>query len=303
VTILWNQTRRSKWLVGAHYNAREFPPYNALLRHGHRMARVRHRDDLPPVQQPTRDLIRELRAHGVAQRPMAALGAPTEATLAAADRLCANLALLPADTEAHFYDLRGESLFRDDPEPYLWGLSTPVLNFVERYMGLPVNYYGVSVKREIANGLVVGTRYFHRDPEDEHVVKIIVYLSDVDEGAGPFQCLNAGDSAEVMTSGRRQRFLEVPGMDVIERIVPRSDWVTCLGPRLTANIADTARCLHRASPPLTTDRYSITYSYLSRRPYLVHEEDVALQKLFLTHWSTRLDGHQIATLTPPTKYA
>jgi len=239
----------------------------------------------------------------LAQRPLAAFGAPIEATLVAADRLCADLARLPADADAHFYDMRDARLFLDDPEPYLWGLSTPVLDFVERYTGLPVNYYGVSVKREIANGLVNGTRNFHRDPEDEHVLKIIVYLSDVDEGAGPFQCLDAGDSAQVMTSGRRRRYLEVPGMEVIERIVPCGDWVTCLGPRLTANVADTARCLHRASPPVTVDRYSITYSYLSRRPYLVYEEDVALQRLFLERWSDRLDGHQIARLTPPRRYA
>jgi hypothetical protein len=302
VTILWKENRRSKWLVGAHYHAREFPPYDALLRHGHRMARVRHHDDLPTMSGELHELGRELRAHGVAQRPFAAFGAPIEATLAAADRLCAKLSLLDDDTDAHFYDVTDEELIRE-PEPYLWGLSRPVLDFVERYMGLPVNYYGVSLKREIANGRLVGTRNFHRDPEDEHVVKIIVYLSDVDEGAGPFQCLDAADSADVMRSGRRQRYLEVPGIDVIERIVPQSNWITCLGPRLTANVTDTARCLHRASPPVTTDRYSITYSYLSHRPYLVWEENVALQKLFLDRWSARLDDHQIATLTPPRKYA
>ena len=95
----------------------------------------------------------------------------------------------------------------------------------------------------------------------------------------------------------------MPGIDEIERIVPRSNWVTCLGPRLMANIADTARCLHRASPPLTTDRYSITFSYLSRRPYLVYEDGVAVQVQFLERWSSQLDARQIAALTPPRKYA
>src|SRR5262249_52374986 len=161
--------------------------------------------------------------------------------LDAADRLCAKLGQLD-DPAAHYYDVTDEELIRE-PEPYLWGLSRPVLDFVERYMGLPVNYYGVSVKREVANGVLAGTRHFHRDPEAERVAKIIVSLSDVDGGAGPFQCLEASDSADVMTSGRRQRSLEVPSIDVIERIVPRSDWRTCLGPRLTANVADTARCL------------------------------------------------------------
>ena len=77
--------------------------------------------------------------------------------------------------------------------------------------------------------------------------------------------------------------------------------MTCLGPRLTANIADTARCLHRASPPLANDRYSMTFSYLSRRSYLVFAEGVALQAKFLDRWSSMLDARQIAALRPPNR--
>lgn len=299
MTILWKETRGSKWAVRLHYRARRFPAYDAMLRHGHRVARLRHRDDLPMTQGTLHELRRELRAHGVAQRPLEALGLPFEATVAAADRLCADLRLLPSDTAAHFYDVSDDDVVQA-PEPYLFGLSRPLLDFVEHYMGLPVNYLGVSVKREIANGVSEGTRNFHRDPEDENVLKIIVYLSDVDAASGPFQCLNASDSSEVMTSGRylRQPFR---GIEDIERIIPRESWVTCLGPRLTANIADTARCLHRASPPFATDRYSMTFSYLSKRSYLVFADGVARQAKFLERWSSMLDARQLAALEPPKK--
>jgi hypothetical protein len=299
MTILWKETRGSKWAVRAHYRARALPPYDAMLRHGHRVSRLRHRADLPMTSGPLHELRRELRAYGVAQRPLEALGVPFEATVSAADRMCADLRLLPSDTEDHYYVASDDELIRE-PEPYLFGLSQPLLDFVEHYMGLPVNYLGVNVKREVANGLLVGTRHFHRDPEDENVLKIIVYLSDVDGGSGPFQCLNAPDTAEVMSSRRHLR-PAYRTMDDIERIIPREHWVTCLGPRLTANVADTARCLHRASPPLTTDRYSMTFSYLSRRSYLVFDEGVALQTKFLERWSSVLDDRQIAALGPPTK--
>ena len=145
---------------------------------------------------------------------------------------------------------------------------------------------GVAVKREIANGVLEGTRHFHTDPEDENVLKIIVYLNDVDAGTGPFQCLSAPDSAEV----GKARGAE------LERIVPASNWVTCLGPRLTANVCDTARCLHRASPPLTTDRYSITFSYLSERPYLLWAHDLARQQQFRERWGSLLNARQIMAL-------
>src|SRR4051812_15075103 len=110
MTIVWKQTRRSKWLVGAHYHAREFAPYESLLRHRHRVARVRHHDELPTTSDVLHELGRELRARGVVQHPFAAFGAPIEATLAAADRLCVKLSQLQDDTGAHFYDVRGEDL-------------------------------------------------------------------------------------------------------------------------------------------------------------------------------------------------
>jgi hypothetical protein len=155
-----------------------------------------------------------------------------------------------------------------------------------RRTGLPVRYFGVAVKREIANGVLQGTRHFHTDPEDENVLKIILYLNDVDGGTGPFQCLSAPDSVKV----GRARGAE------LERIVPPSDWVTCLGPRLTANVCDTARCLHRASPPVTTDRYSITFSYLSERPYLLWSTDLLRQQQFRERWGSLLNAQQTMAL-------
>jgi hypothetical protein len=231
-------------------------------------------------------LCQELRANGVAQRHLNYFGAPYGAMVAAADRLCAELAAQPVEG-AHFRDVPEDDRLLADPDPYLFTLSEPLLDFAESYIGLPVRYFGVSVKREIANAQLVGTRYFHKDPEDENVLKIIVYLNDVDVGTGPFQCLSAPDSAKV----GKARGAE------LERIVPPSNWVTCLGPRLTANVCDTARCLHRASPPVTTDRYSITFSYVSERPYLVWGNDLARQQKFRERWGSLLSARQNMALS------
>jgi hypothetical protein len=214
--------------------------------------------------------------------------------VAAADRLCEVMSLLPNDVEG----VNSYTAARDDmihePEPYLFALSAPMLDFAEHYLGLPVGYIGVAVKREIANGLCFGSRNLHRDPEDERVLKFIVYLNDVDEGTGPFQCLNAADSADVLCNRPPYRT-----QDDIEWIIPREDWVTCLGPRLTVNICDTARCMHRAMPPVTTDRYSITFSYISERAYLAHAHDVDTQVKFARRWSELLDLRQVTVLSFP----
>jgi hypothetical protein len=293
MTIIWKETLGSRLAVSLHCRARNFSPYEAWLRHGHRKARAAYRDRLSNNGE-LDDLFQELRANGVAQRHLGYFGAPYEAMVAAADRLCAELAAQPVEG-AHFRDVPDDKRLLAEPEPFLFALSAPLLDLAERYMGLPVRHFGVAVKREIANGEFVGTRHFHTDPEDENVLKIIIYFNDVDAGTGPFQCLSAPDSAKV----GRARGAE------LERIVPPSNWVTCLGPRLTANVCDTARCLHRASPPVTTDRYSITFSYLSERTYLLWATDVARQQQFRERWGSLLNARQIMALarTPtPTRH-
>ena len=286
MTIIWKGTGRSRLALGLHSRARAFALYEAWLRHGHQKARATYRDQLPNNAK-MHDLYQELRAYGVAQRHIDYFGVPYEAMVTAADRLCALLAARPADG-THSWDVGENDGLLTDPEPYLFVLSEPLLDLAERYMGLPVRYFGVSVKREIANGKVVGVRNFHKDPEDEKVLKFIVYLNDVDAGTGPFQCLNALDSEEV----GKARGAEM------ERIAPPSDWVTCLGPRLTVNVCDTARCLHRASAPVTTDRYSITFSYVSDRPYMLWGFDIDLQQRFKEKWGSLLNARQMRVVTP-----
>ena len=61
-------------------------------------------------------------------------------------------------------------------------------------------------------------------------------------------------------------------------------------------MCDTARCLHRASPPLTTDRYSITFSYLSERPHLLWPDDLARHYRFWERWGSLLNARQTTAL-------
>ncbi len=284
MTIVWKDTFSSRLAISLHSRAMKLSPYRAWLRQGHRKARDAYRDRLSNNGD-LDDLCQELRTNGVAQRHIGYFGVPYEAMVSAADRFCAELAAQPAEG-AHFRDMSDDERLLAEPEPYLFVLSEPLLDFAERYMGLPVRYFGVSVKREVANGVFEGTRNFHTDPEDENVLKIIVYLNDVDTGTGPFQCLSAPDSAKAGSAQGAE----------LERIVPPASWVTCLGPRLTANVCDTARCLHRASPPVTTDRYSITFSYLSERPYLVWAFDDARQQHFRERWGSLLNVRQVKAL-------
>ena len=263
----------------------------------HPLARGDHVDRLPALNPTMQGIYEELRERGLAQRPLEQLGLPLEATLSAADAYVEKLrarSIAPGTP----YALIDDAELVQTAEPFVFGLQQPLLDLAERYLGLPVDYLGVNIKREVANGLSVGTRKWHADPEDDRMLKIIVYLSDVDESAGPFEAVDARRSASARvalgyTWSRDHKLERLP------EVVPPEQWTRCTGPRLTAVFADTARCFHRASPPTGRDRYSMTFSFLSRKAYFCFASGRVLQRSFVSRWAQRLDARQLSTLTPP----
>ncbi len=70
------------------------------------------------------------------------------------------------------------------------GASERMLEIVNAYRAEPTRIHYVDNWFTIpfaAAETRVGSQRWHRDPEEEHVVKAFLYLSDVDEGAGPFE--------------------------------------------------------------------------------------------------------------------
>lgn len=131
------------------------------------------------------------------------------------------------------------------PGLFTWGLEDRLLNIAEAYLGLPPAYDGMALVYSVADGKAEGSRRWHRDREDRRMVRIAIYLNEVDAGGGPFE-------------------LDRRGRDAIQADDP--DAVrSCPGPAGTVIFADTARCLHRGKPA-ERDRMAIFYSYFSRRP-------------------------------------
>jgi len=68
--------------------------------------------------------------------------------------------------------------------------SDGVLDIVNGYTGQPRkltyvdNWYTVPYPHATKR---VASQRWHRDPDDDHIVKVFVYFSDVDEEAGPFE--------------------------------------------------------------------------------------------------------------------
>ncbi len=238
-------------------------PFRVLTQRLYEAELAAHAKSLPRLADADMDLVDDLRKNGVIQRPLASLGIPgTDALFSAFETLVPELRALPVkDNNAPRLPI---SRLLELPEIYLFGLDSRLLDIVERYVGLPVHYHGADLRREVADGKATDVRQWHVDAEDHRMFKIIAYLNDVTEVGGPF---------EYMTRERTQRACRdlhyVSGFVTDERmegVAPKTDWKMAIGPRYVGNIADTCAVFHRAKPPVKVDRYSVTFSWLSRKP-------------------------------------
>lgn len=160
--------------------------------------------------------------------------------------------------------LDGEALFEAAPAAFRHGLSPPLLDLAEAYIGEPCLYLGATLKREPADGREVGPRQWHLDIEDHRMLRVLVYLSPVGPGGGPFEYLPVAESQSVRAGqGYRSGYLTEAAMAALGT---RPAWTPVFGQSGDRVAFDGTRVFHRAQPPRTETRLSITYTYSSRRP-------------------------------------
>jgi hypothetical protein len=150
------------------------------------------------------------------------------------------------------------------PEIFGWGATARLFDLVERHIGVPVAYHGVYLRRDRAGADVARSQQWHLDPEDRHVVKVIVYLTDVEDGDGAFEYIPRRESTEL---GRALGpMFKLGGDERMGTLVPKEYWRIVGGPAGTVVIADTAQLFHRGRQPADQDRLALFYDYTSRRP-------------------------------------
>jgi len=252
-------------------------PFRLLTRRRHEALLAAHAPKLPRISDAAMGLVGELRTTGVLQRPISALEiAGTDQMLTGLATLVSELRALPANGN-NAPRLPIERLL-EIPEIYLWGLDQQLLDLVECYVGLPVHYHGADLRREIADGVTNDVRQWHVDAEDHRMFKIIAYLNDVTEVGGPFEYMTRQTTERAARALRYvSGFVPDPSM---EKVMPRQDWHAATGPSFTANLADTCAVFHRARPPTSVDRYSVTFSWTSRRPMKTYASMPMVQETY-----------------------
>jgi len=135
------------------------------------------------------------------------------------------------------------------------GTMTKLVDFDQWYT-LPVG----------EDGDRVASQQWHRDPEDQHVVKVFLYFSDVDEDAGPFEYIP--ESAEGAKYGHLwawgKESPRYPPTEELEQAIPASERVAAMGPTGTLVICDTSG-FHRGGYARSTPRILATHTYVDRK--------------------------------------
>jgi hypothetical protein len=208
-------------------------------------------------------VLEALRREGAYVVPVESLGlAGTDAMLRAGTTLAAELRAQTSNNgNAHNAPRLPIHRMMDFPEIYLWGLDERLLDLVENYVGLPIRYHGADIRREMADGKLNDVRQWHIDAEDWRMFKIILYLNDVAPGGGPFQYVPRATTVE--TARRLDYSSGFVSDDTMATVLPRDRWVECHARAHSAVMADTCKVFHRAQPPRTAERYSITFSWTS----------------------------------------
>jgi len=174
------------------------------------------------------------------------------------------------DTESlktFIFKLLGERPALDPQSVYArFALQPEVLRIANAYFGMytQLRYYNVwhtlasqSVARE--------SQLWHRDREDHLILKLFLYFSDVDEGAGPFTYA-PGTHRKGRVRRDPESFIEkgVARWDDarMAEVVPPDQWIKAIGKKGAVVFADTRGC-HKGGLARTRDRLLYTCLFTS----------------------------------------
>lgn len=245
------------------------PAARRLLGHRYDRARARHRAGLGALGALDAQIVTALERTGVFVTSLDALGLPgSHEILQSATAMADDFA-----DEARRRVAAGIDFNVVPPAAILaqravfdWGLQDRLLDIAEAYLGLPVSYDGVCINYTVADGREASTRKWHRDWEDRRMLKVAIYLNDVDARGGPFEIVTRADDRPTDADGFSYSLASDAEMAALLGPGFQDSVVSCQGPAGTVVIADTAGFYHRGKPAVAQDRKAVFYSYFARAP-------------------------------------
>lgn len=158
----------------------------------------------------------------------------------------------------------------DLPEFTNWGRESRLLDIIENYIGLPVAFHGVHLRRDFANPSPITTELWHQDLEDRRMLKAIIYLSDVlTEADGPFEYIPKSQVSPQLARRIHRSIAKAWALGIsdqeMEKLVPRSAWKRCTGPAGTVVLMDPKNIFHHGKSRIR-ERAALFYVYTAANP-------------------------------------
>ncbi|MFQ5566624.1 MAG: phytanoyl-CoA dioxygenase family protein [Paracoccaceae bacterium] len=146
-------------------------------------------------------------------------------------------------------------------------LDAKLLEIIAAYLGLWPRVHAVNGWLNFpTDDTAQASQMWHRDPEDLKMIKVFIYLVDVDEDRGPFSFVPkthsfGADAGKVPEHKDRKRITD----EEINLVFPPEKHLICTGPANTMVLADTVG-YHRGGKPRSGNRILLNITYTSAWP-------------------------------------
>ncbi|NWF61681.1 MAG: phytanoyl-CoA dioxygenase family protein [Fischerella sp.] len=236
----------------------------------YKFALWKHTKNLPAIAERDRVIVDALKREGVYVTTLADLGLDSTTNLlnAARNQLSTMAAVQNSQIAQRLPQIYTVT---DLPEFFTWGSEQKLLNIVENYIGLPVAFQGVHLRKDFPNENQFGTLLWHKDSEDRRMVKVIIYLTDVEEKHGPFEYvplsltpLHSLNYYRIYYKLWQSGYLGIND-EQLQEIIPKSAWKSCPGPAGTVIFADPKTALHHGTLR-TEERSALFFVYTANPP-------------------------------------
>ncbi|MFN6535880.1 MAG: phytanoyl-CoA dioxygenase [Nostoc sp. EkiNYC01] len=232
--------------------------------------RWNHRRKLPALEAGDRHILNALKKDGVYVTTLADLGLNSSSELLKA--AYQQLSEMGNPNNGHLDEkLPQISTVTGLPEFSNWGTEKRLLNIIENYIGLPVAFHGVHLRKDFPSKHQFGTLLWHSDAEDRRIIKIFIYLNDVEQKTGPFEYIPRS-LAPLFSWKYIQLYYKLfksgyMGIDdeQVKPVIPQSAWKSCPGPAGTVIIVDTKNALHHGTVR-TEERSALFFCYTANPP-------------------------------------
>jgi hypothetical protein len=236
----------------------------------YRVALLKHAPNLPVLEEKYSPIVNTLKTEGACLTSLSELG------LATSDDLLRASEQYLATMTAPIANALGQKLpqiytVTDIPEFSRWAKEKRLLDIIENYIGLPVAFQGVHLRKDYPNANQFGTSLWHKDSEDRRIIKVFVYLHDVEPEHGPFEyvpkhltSLYSLNYYKTYYQLWRSGYLGIDD-EILDSIIPRSAWKSCPGKAGTVLLADTKALLHHGTAR-TKERSAIFNVYTANPP-------------------------------------